>query len=473
MDITINDVIKKTKTFNNTKRYQKLKGQKQKNNDINLFKKINEIKYNFNNENTALSLLLKEINKFPSKYFTTCKIIFKNDFYDGFIISCGFIGKQIIIKTSNNPHEIVCGIYGINKIKDKIINFPFNYYGFVKNYNPTIGDEIANLDFSINKGKCYYNIIEYINGLPFKNFFNEKLYKYIPMLMIQLFSAMNYANEKINFCHNDLHIFNIIIENKKDTEIPIYVNNKFEKITSDYILRIIDFEFSYFQTKNYNSKMYAKNYDLGQRNYWIADIVKFLASCYDECNNDELKKLFSSIWNKIFNKISIKDFMKMKNNFFIFPYFKNISISRNKFYNECIKLLTLYDLKKDFNCIYWNYNTLLSSENCKNIEKENLLNISLYKLQKEHDIYFIEKSIKNLTNLFKKTKELYKKYIINWEIILLLLRKYYYGNKETKNILLNYKIKTKNMYQKIIKNNSICDKKKEIIIFYNNQLIDL
>lgn len=147
------------------------------------------------------------------------------------------LNKEIICKKSDTVpiHEVFIGLYGVNKIIDKIPNFSYTY-GIIGN--------------SIYK--------EHVIGQSFFEYLTKDKnvdMKFIISSLVQILLSIQVAQDTNCFIHYDLYPWNIILSYRKNSIIE-YVISPFEiyKVKTDFVPVIIDF--------NKSSVIYGKKEDI-------------------------------------------------------------------------------------------------------------------------------------------------------------------------------------------------------------------
>jgi hypothetical protein len=210
-------------------------------------------------------------------------------------------------------HEAFIGIYGINKLRQKISNFVYTYgitecsATFYKN-----NDIISSCSIS---GNTPYLILE---NLSEKDNPSRTLYDAIKsdltseefvMIYLQILLALNVAKKEIDFTHYDLHANNVLLKKKdKDGEYFNYKTYLPDErkiyIRIREIAVIIDYGFSHC---NIDARDYGKNiWSLDvvyNKSFPLYDAYRLLMACcsyinsllsYDK-NNIRLKNLYNSV----------------------------------------------------------------------------------------------------------------------------------------------------------------------------------
>lgn len=221
----------------------------------------------FYNEESIASLLLKKesircspntdriINKFPPyertyAYLRGIETVFKkSDFMqDSSYIETLFTNNNTVIKryslknftflcksnkNTNLTHEMFIGRKGVNKLAKYIPNFS---YTFGLYDNCLLVEDV--------KGQTF---LEYLKS-PFD------IQEYL-LILVQICLALEVAQQKLLFVHNDLAPWNIIIKKLKVPEVYEYpIGNTFIRIKTHIVPIIIDFGISRLE---YNGNIYG------------------------------------------------------------------------------------------------------------------------------------------------------------------------------------------------------------------------
>jgi hypothetical protein len=126
-------------------------------------------------------------------------------------------------------------------------------------------DSLSELSFQSDDSEQFYDdCIALIKNIPCQYFFIEKLEgtldklikdninsQLIKTCMFQVSFALCFLQKKYKFCHNDLHINNIMFQKTEKTYLYYKFNNMYFKVpTHGYIFKIIDFGRSIFEFHN-------------------------------------------------------------------------------------------------------------------------------------------------------------------------------------------------------------------------------
>lgn len=112
--------------------------------------------------------------------------------------------------------EIIIGLE-LNKL---------NSPNFVKTFGYYISDNGCQIPDYENKTDrdCIYLYIEKISGPTLKQFISTASLCQVKDIMLKLVKAYKLAHDKLDFCHYDLHNLNVIITQKNDEFIPVFID---------------------------------------------------------------------------------------------------------------------------------------------------------------------------------------------------------------------------------------------------------
>lgn len=316
-------------------------------------------------------------------------------------------------KIKEHIHETFVGLNCINKICKEIPNFSYNF-GLYESENN------------------YYNIIsENIDGITFQQYIKsaEFCFKEYLLILLQICAALECAQKKYAFVHNDLTIWNIIILKTKEPVQVEYLlsHKKIIKLETNIIPVIIDYG---------KSHVIYENFHYGIINMYkfstITDVLSILiTSIYqiiidkkleknDFCN---LIKLSNFISNTKFCKNTFKNSKDIKDFFHNAKKYSNL-INTDKFELEKYTPVDLFEyilkLKYDFKISYLStynsfmnngnenqiFNYILSNTIDEKIESfidifKKIKDIKLNKIEDIFDLYFIHEVKKNIISVKK------------------------------------------------------------------------
>lgn len=236
----------------------------------------------------------------------------------GIAMTVDFLGapKLAVIKVpkdnnSNNNHEIVVGLYGLNELRKEIPNFAFVYGGFNCS-SPIINprnNKVLSWCSKNSNNQVMYALYENVQpSITLHEYCGSCTASDFMCQYVQLLYAIRLANIKCEFTHFDLHNKNVLVVSTPGREkLSIRYEDQYgEKyISTDRISTIIDYGQSHIY---YNKKHYGFS---GLEEYSIAAISNPMCDCYKILlfsmlsmgrvgNNDALE--LGSILLKFFNK---------------------------------------------------------------------------------------------------------------------------------------------------------------------------
>ncbi len=145
-------------------------------------------------------------------------------------------------------HEGIVGLFGTNKLIEKIPNFAPIYC--IKENGP------ANNFFpNPEKENRVYIIYDFVtNTIPFSQFLKTCTLSQYMNYYIQILMALNLADDEIGFTHYDLHTENVILRDIPNMK-EFYIKYGNVYIKTDKIITVIDYELShiYYEKKSYGS----------------------------------------------------------------------------------------------------------------------------------------------------------------------------------------------------------------------------
>ena len=196
--------------------------------------------------------------------------------------------------TANQLHEYVVAVYGTNDLRKEIPNFSFvlgrfscsppyiDNVSYLGDKSPDKSKAITYCQSSNEKTQTEYIIYEPIfpsvtlskfitGGASEEDFLN---------VMVQILFALDIAEKKIMFTHNDLHTENVLVKTlKSPIEIEYKLSNgKTYYLKTKLVASIIDFGQSYieYDKKKLGFQSLHKAGILADRSHHSADIMKVL-----------------------------------------------------------------------------------------------------------------------------------------------------------------------------------------------------
>jgi hypothetical protein len=169
--------------------------------------------------------------------------ILSDDRAEGTVYLANVLGQRMVAKTNYDwrclRYEYLVGAK-INTAQ--MINYITTYGLFL----------VPNVDRKPHYGEYVsYLLIEYVDG--------DIIDKYRPLIdeatlvqmLYQLCLALQLAQERLQFAHNDLHAGNVMIEPlRKERQLIYPLQRETVTITSEYLVRIIDYGYSHIQLEN-------------------------------------------------------------------------------------------------------------------------------------------------------------------------------------------------------------------------------
>ena len=200
-------------------------------------------------------------------------------------------------ETETIRREFVIG-KALNSLRPYLANFMYVYGMFNCNTPADFVDRFTPIAFCNNDGdQVPYIVFENILKAPTLESFmarpKRKLSEIVEVCL-QVACALKFANEKFDFCHNDLHDRNILVQILPQTyemRLPykgdyIYINTKFRAVIIDY-----GFSHAYINGVHYGETAEAGRI-YGDRSFPQKDIFMFLYSL----------NRFASVNHKEFNE---------------------------------------------------------------------------------------------------------------------------------------------------------------------------
>lgn len=375
-----------------------------------------------------------------------------------------FILKESVDQRHNIDilREFFIGMYYVNTLKFIIPNFLFTY-SFFRCSHPTIENNKVVLKKFCKSNKRSNNFIlyEHIKGNTFAHELENNritLFQF-KNLLVQLLLALEIAQNKIGFCHYDLHLENIMITPNKSS-YSCNINNKHYKIHSNkYILTIIDYGNSSIKYTYQNKSRYISNVSMTNTGYFPFlipgfDMYKFLCLVYMYCQNyntkyfDNIRNFLQIIFDRFYEKnpYNLSDLIEQ------YDHGKKISYSivANK-----TPIMLLDFLQK---------NKLTSGLK--------VTTRSYFKFYKQlyTDVYDSNQIIKNLSKFFSN-HSLSKSFIVNKWIYYIINKFIKKSNLENSKMLTDY-IDTKlNLDEDLIENDELDISKIKVYLNYIQKFI--
>ena len=316
-----------------------------------------------------------------------------------------------IEKIKEHIHETFVGLNCINNICKEIPNFSYN--------------------FGLYEKGGYYNIItENINGVTLQEYIKSDsfVFKDYLLILLQICTALEYAQKKYSFVHNDLTAWNIIIS---QLETPIEIeyllsHDKVVKIKTSIVPIIIDYGKSHVIYENCRYgivNMYKFSTIMDVLTILITSIYQIILDKKlpknDFCN---LLILSNFISNTKFCKNIFKNSKDMKIFFHNAKKYSNL-INTDKFELEKYTPMDLFKyilkLKYNFEVSYsTSYNSIMNNGNenqvfdyilsCNNEDRiqsfinifEKIYYIDLPVINNVYELYFTQEVKKNMISVY-------------------------------------------------------------------------
>lgn len=285
------------------------------------------------------------IQKYQLSKVNKVKLVFKNkktNIYRLYTKGNKYIGKNCE-NDENMSREGYCGLC-INELEIYVPNFsktyllinlpkPYKKKTFFKTeWKINLKDEKNKVPFLIMENiKCNTKIKKILKNCNFKIFLE---------ILIQIINALNIAYIIYDFTHYDLHLGNLIFVNKVSC-INIYKDlNNYEEIKFDFLIKIIDYEFSHFSIRgrHYGHSNLSQYKIHRNKSYPMHDIYKLFMTCCLEIlkyNENIEYSLLKQIYNhfELGNEIN---FVEIKNKY---SHFQPPSRIKNMSYSEFLNIL--------------------------------------------------------------------------------------------------------------------------------------
>jgi len=234
---------------------------------------IDDIIDNIDNKNRSdIVLLQNEHNKYVIKY-------------DNYVLKMYSPG-HLVDEYDDHINEAFIGLFGTNKLREKIPNFALIYDILFDKKCPTIYNNDPDAIYLFEAKYCSYILYEYIEGITLRQFILEanleiglNMLEVLKVIIKQIIFSLYEANILIDFTDYDLHDQNIIIKELPE-EITIIYPNSGQKVITKYLVVIIDYGSSHIK---YNGINYGKIFPEGNINnesFWMHDIFKILMFLY-------------------------------------------------------------------------------------------------------------------------------------------------------------------------------------------------
>jgi hypothetical protein len=211
----------------------------------------------------------------------------------GLALSAGFYNFNdiFVMKVPHDPkdsliHEYVVGIYGTNRLrKYGILNFAYIYGGFDCS-KPILGPDKKTVTSWCNTTDKYnvnYVIYENISpSITLQDYIKICTFDEWLIVYLQILYALDFANKKFGFMHNDLHTLNVLLRDVNPNGNWLkYITNEqgsYKYIKTRYIPTIIDYGEAtiYYQDESYGTYKLAYKSVNKNFNFPLRDSYKLL-----------------------------------------------------------------------------------------------------------------------------------------------------------------------------------------------------
>lgn len=197
----------------------------------------------------------------------------------------------------NITKEAIIGLKYLNNIRNYIPNFAYTYgYGKIYLNSQKYGNKISD-------EKEFLVLENVLNSVTLFNFMSDKNIDILDIqkCYVQIFNALNVAEQLYKYIHNDLNYTNIMIRKfNKDIKINIYGDNMkiIGELTTRYVPYIIDYGLNLFNSNVgskydlmalYEGAQESKRKDVVNfvDNYWNFININYNILKYFELENDE------------------------------------------------------------------------------------------------------------------------------------------------------------------------------------------
>lgn len=220
---------------------------------------------------------------------------------------------QVVIKEGRNTdadysliHEGFIGMYAINKLRPYCPNFMYTYA--LAKGGAFINKDYQTIAFLDQEHKeVYHLLVESIdNAIPMYQFLDTCTSTEFISTLLQVFYALEIAQDKIDFTHYDLHSANVLISTKSErTEQITYrrPDGSFRYIPATSIASIIDFGESHVKINNVNYGISRKKLiATDNKNKQLVDVYKLIGFLsyyylYSKRNDTEINYIFATLWS--------------------------------------------------------------------------------------------------------------------------------------------------------------------------------
>jgi hypothetical protein len=266
------------------------------------------------NDTTSNPLVL---NRTVQSWFTDIKLL-SNKSVEGIVLTEGlkFSDDTFVVKYSKGSssddllHEYFIGLE-LNSLRKYIPTFMYAFGMFKCGVKEKIINKKDIIPISICSDETNVKsllILEKIDGQPFEDVLKFLNVNEIMEIIIQLFIGLKFANERLEYCHLDLHFKNILIKHFKVDQIVKYPYNGLDVfIKTKNIPIIIDFGFSRVKGNLGQFRMYDSNFITLGKNAPEQDIYRvftLLIAIMRQQHGETALKIVSIFENMFKNQFS-------------------------------------------------------------------------------------------------------------------------------------------------------------------------
>ena len=196
------------------------------------------------------------------RYIPTLRKIGSESVYGyAWLTNTGYNGDTFVVKTPRKAryndqqlHEFFVGVYGTNKLRDRIPNFVYVMGTF--GCNPPIVQDDKGLAHCRGATPVQYILYENVrDSESLTDFVRKCTYEQYLNVLVQLALALQLAYEDLNFTHYDLHTGNVLVRDMgQDMYIAYNVHGTRKYLKTRYVATIIDLGMSHIV---YNGEHYG------------------------------------------------------------------------------------------------------------------------------------------------------------------------------------------------------------------------
>jgi hypothetical protein len=262
----------------------------------------------------------------------------------GLIMLAENINKEkVIVKLTKEYNK---NVIKINKMIKNLPNFVETYCAF------ECYEDFNSLDNNYEKKEGFCNgdkdngiiitleiMKKYKSGSL--NKYKEQLdLKIVSSILSQLLLAQVNAYYKIGFLHNDIHLGNILLRNKKDTLNYVFYD-KHIKMNVDIIPILSDFDRSKIFNKEYFDDKELFNIDYDKEHNIVQNLIKTFKICLLLLKNKDVKRIIEEKYDNHIEIINHKIIISRKNIRSIYKDYYDYERFINTSTSECFSLVNM------------------------------------------------------------------------------------------------------------------------------------